>query len=99
MIYSLINKKTNIPIQSSHFDEKEYFKRRKIFLNQKIHDLININDSELKKDESYEVRFDDLTHKIQIIKKENFKFNNANTNKSASNLVKFKKKFQSWLNK
>ena len=99
VLNSIINKKTNIPIQSSHFDEKEYFKRRKIFLNQKIHDLININDSELKKDESYEVRFDDLTHKIQIIKKENFKFNNANTNKSASNLVKFKKKFQSWLNK
>ncbi len=99
ILNSIINKKTKIPIKSYSFDEAEYLKQRKMYLTQKISDLININLSEFKKDESYEVRIDDLTHNIQILIKENSEFNNSSTDEATSNLIKFKKKFRAWLKK
>ena len=91
---SMIYEKTKIPIKISSRDENEYKKQRTTHLTQKIIELIDVCESEFKKDEHYEAQINELTQKIQILEKENSEILNSNSWKMTKNLRKIGKKFK-----
>ena len=93
-INSIMNEKTDIPIKLPSNGENEYKKQRTTHLTQKIIELIDVCNSEFKKDELYEAQINELTQKIQILEKENNEILNSNSWKMTKNLRKIGKKFK-----
>ena len=91
---SIMNKKTNIPIKASSNDETDYKKQRTIHLTQKIVELIEVCETEFKKDNDYEAKINELNQRIQILEKENNEILNSNSWKVTKNLRKIGKKFK-----
>ena len=91
---SIMYEKTNIKVKSSDYDENEYKKQRNIHLTQKIAELIEVCESEFKKDADYEAQINELTQKIQRLEKENTDILNSNSWKITKNFRKIGKKFK-----
>ena len=90
----IMYEKTNIKAQISENDENEYKKQRTVHLTQKIAELIDVCESEFRKDSDYEVQINELTQKIQILEKENADILNSNSWKITKNFRKIGKKFK-----
>ena len=75
----IMYEKTNMKAQISENDENEYKKQRTVHLTQKIAELIDVCESEFRKDSDYEVQINELTRKIQILEKENADILNSNS--------------------
>ena len=91
---SIMYEKTNIKVKSSDYDENEYKKQRNIHLTQKIAELIEVCESEFKKDADYEAQINELTQKIQRLEKENTDILNSKSWKITKNFRKIGKKFK-----
>ncbi len=85
---------TNMKVKSSNYDENEYKKQRAIHLTQKIAELIDVCESEFRKDADYEAQINELTQKIQRLEKENTDILNSNSWKITKNFRKIGKKFK-----
>ena len=90
----IMYEKTNIKAQISENDENEYKKQRTVHLTQKIAELIDVCESEFRKDSDYEAQINELTQKIQILEKENADILNSNSWKITKNFRKIGKKFK-----
>ena len=90
----IMYEKTNMKAQISENDENEYKKQRTVHLTQKIAELIDVCESEFRKDSDYEVQINELTRKIQILEKENADILNSNSWKITKNFRKIGKKFK-----
>lgn len=90
----IMYEKTNIKAQISENNENEYKKQRTVHLTQKIAELIDVCESEFRKDSDYEVQINELTQKIQILEKENADILNSNSWKITKNFRKIGKKFK-----
>ena len=90
----IMYEKTNMKAQISENDENEYKKQRTVHLTQKIAELIDVCESEFRKDSDYEVQINELTQKIQILEKENADILNSNSWKITKNFRKIGKKFK-----
>lgn len=91
---SIMYEKTNIKVNSSKNDENEYKKQRTVHLTQKIAELIDVCESEFRKDADYEAQINELTQKIQSLEKENEDILNSNSWKLTKNFRKIGKKFK-----
>ena len=91
---SIMNEKTNIEIKLSSNDENEYKKQRTTHLTQKIIELIDVCESEFRKDEVYEAKINELNQIIKNLEKENSQIMNSNSWKMTKNLRKIGKKFK-----
>ena len=90
----IMYEKTNIKAQISENDENEYKKQRTVHLTQRIAELIDVCESEFRKDSDYEAQINELTQKIQILEKENADILNSNSWKITKNFRKIGKKFK-----
>ena len=91
---SIMCEKTNEEIEPFTIDEKEYNKQRTVHLTQKIAELIDVCESEFKKDEMYLAKINELTTRIQNLEKENSEILNSNSWKVTKNFRKIGKKFK-----
>ena len=91
---SIMYEMTNMKVKSSNYDENEYKKQRDIHLTQKIAELIDVCESEFRKDADYEAQINELTQKIQRLEKENTDILNSNSWKITKNFRKIGKKFK-----
>ncbi len=91
---SIMNEKTDISIKDCSNDEKDYKKQRTIHFTQKIIELIEVCETEFKKDNDYEAKINELNQRIQILEKENDEILNSNSWKITKNLRKIGKKFK-----
>lgn len=91
---SIMCEKTNEQIEPFTIDEKEYNKQRTVHLTQKIAELIDVCESEFKKDEMYLAKINELTTRIQNLEKENSEILNSNSWKVTKNFRKIGKKFK-----
>ena len=91
---SIMSKKTDTAINSHLNDESKYKKQRTIHLTQKIAELIDVCESEFKKDEMYDAQINELNQIIQNLEKENSQIKNSNSWKMTKNLRKIGKKFK-----
>ena len=90
----IMYEKTNMKAQISENDENEYKKQRTVHLTQKIAELIDVCESEFRKNSDYEAQINELTQKIQILEKENADILNSNSWKITKNFRKIGKKFK-----
>jgi hypothetical protein len=86
--------KTNEQKESLTIDENEYQKQRTTHLTQKIAELIDVCESEFKKDEMYLAKINELTSTIENLEKENSEILNSNSWKITKNFRKIGKKFK-----
>ena len=91
---SIISDKSNTAIKSSPVDESEYARHRTNHLTQKIAELIDVCESEFRKDEVYEAKINELNQKIQILEKENSNNSDSNNWYIKKNFRKIGKKFK-----
>lgn len=90
----IISDRTNACIEGVKIDKDEYARQRTNQLIQKICELIEVCESEFKKDASYEAQINELTQRIQNLEKENSEILNSNSWKMTHNLRKLGKKFK-----
>lgn len=90
----IISDRTNTCIEGVKIDRDEYARQRTNQLIQKICELIEVCESEFKKDASYEAQINELTQRIQNLEKENSEILNSNSWKMTHNLRKLGKKFK-----
>ena len=90
----IISEKTNTDIEGEKIDKDEYTRQRTNQLTQKICELIEVCESEFKKDAAYEAQINELTQRIQNLEKENSEILNSNSWKMTHNLRKLGKKFK-----
>lgn len=90
----IISDKTNTLIKSKKIDKDEYTRERTNQLTQKICELIDVCESEFKKDELYEAEINELKQKIQNLENKNSEILNSNSWKMTENLRKIGKKFK-----
>ena len=91
---SIMCEKTNEQKESLTIDENEYQKQRTTHLTQKIAELIDVCESEFKKDEMYLAKINELTSTIENLEKENSEILNSNSWKITKNFRKIGKKFK-----
>lgn len=91
---SIISDKSDMDIKSSPVNESEYARHRTNHLTQKIAELIDVCESEFRKDEVYEAKINELNQKIQILEKENSNNSNSNNWNIKKNFRKIGKKFK-----
>ena len=94
ILNSIMYEKTNMKVNSSRNDENEYKKQRTVLLTQRIAELIDVCESEFRKDADYEAQINELTQKIQRLEKENTDILNSNSWKITKNFRKIGKKFK-----
>jgi glycosyltransferase involved in cell wall biosynthesis len=94
ILNSIMYEKTNMKVNSSGYDENEYKKQRTVHLTQKIAELIDVCESEFRKDTDYEAQINELNQKIQSLEKENADILNSNSWKITKNFRKIGKKFK-----
>lgn len=94
ILNSIMCEKTNIKVNSSRNDENEYKKQRTVLLTQRIAELIDVCESEFRKDADYEAQINELTQEIQRLEKENADILNSNSWKITKNFRKLGKKFK-----
>ena len=90
----IISDRTNAGIEGVKIDKDEYARQRTNQLTQKICELIEVCESEFKKDAAYEAQINELTQRIQNLEKENSEILNSNSWKMTHNLRKLGKKFK-----
>ena len=90
----IISDRTNACIEGVKIDKDEYARQRTNQLTQKICELIEVCESEFKKDAAYEAQINELTQRIQNLEKENSEILNSNSWKMTHNLRKLGKKFK-----
>ncbi|WP_407415625.1 glycosyltransferase [Methanobrevibacter sp.] len=93
-INQIIKDKLNINSENELIKENIYHRQRNNHLTQKISELIEVCETEFKKDKHYESQINELTQKIQILEKENSEILNSNSWKMTKNLRKIGKKFK-----
>lgn len=91
---SIMYKKTNIENISLPNNENEYKKQRTTQLTQKITELIEVCETEFRKDEIYEAQINELKQRIQYLEEKNTKILNSNSWKLTENFRKIGKKFK-----
>ena len=91
---SIMCKKTDIPIKLCFNEENEYRKQRTTHLTQKIIELIDVCETEFRKDEMYEAQKNELNQVIQNLEQENSQIKNSNSWKMTENFRKIGKKFK-----
>ena len=94
VLNKIISDKTNTGIEGSKIDRDEYVRERTNQLTQKICELIEVCESEFKKNATYEAEINELTQRIQKREKENSEILNSNSWKMTENLRKIGKKFK-----
>ena len=94
VLNKIISDKTNTGIEGSKIDRDEYVRERTNQLTQKICELIEVCESEFKKNATYEAEINELTQRIQKLEKENSEILNSNSWKMTENLRKIGKKFK-----
>ncbi len=90
----IMSEKSNLPIKSCLKSKDEYNRQRTTELTQKIIELIEVCESEFKKDEIYQSQINELERKIQKLEKENSQIINSNSWKLTKNFRKIGKKFK-----
>ena len=90
----IISDRTNAGIEGVKIDKDEYARQRTNQLTQKICELIEVCESEFKKDAAYEAQINELTQRIKNLEKENSEILNSNSWKMTHNLRKLGKKFK-----
>ena len=90
----IISDRTNACIEGVKIDKDEYARQRTNQLTQKICELIEVCESEFKKDAAYEAQINELTQRIQNLEKENSEILNSNSWKMTHNLRKLGKKYE-----
>ena len=91
---SIMYEKTNMKVNASKIDENDYKKQRTTHLTQKIAELIDVCESEFRKDANYEAQINELRQQIQRLEKENADILNSNSWKITENFRKIGKKFK-----
>ena len=91
---TLISILTKNQTKETSIDENEYRKDRVIQLTQKIIELIDVCESEFRKDAIYEAQINELNEKIQKLEKENSEILNSNSWKLTNNFRKIGKKLK-----
>ena len=91
---SIMCEKTDIPAKLCLNEENEYRKQRTTQLTQKIIELIDVCESEFRKNDVYEAKINELNQIIQNLEKENSQIMNSNSWKMTKNLRKIGKKFK-----
>ena len=86
--------KTDIPAKLCLNEENKYRKQRTTQLTQKIIELIDVCESEFRKNDVYEAKINELNQIIQNLEKENSQIMNSNSWKMTKNLRKIGKKFK-----
>lgn len=90
----IIKDKLDLEINDDIIDESNYQRIRVNQLTEKISELIEIANSEFKKDEEYEVKINQLNEKIQNLENKNEEILNSNSWKLTNNFRKIGKKFK-----
>lgn len=91
---SIISKKTGIGIEHTDLDEREYARQRTNHLTQKIAELIDVCESEFRKDAAYEAEINELNQKIEKLEKEINNNSDSNSWSISKNFKKIGKKFK-----
>ena len=91
---SIMCEKTDIPAKLCLNEENKYRKQRTTQLTQKIIELIDVCESEFRKNDVYEAKINELNQIIQNLEKENSQIMNSNSWKMTKNLRKIGKKFK-----